>query len=668
MPTPQQTANLAYKTSLELTELKNAFEDFKKICVSYNRFNISESVDPELYAEKRDSQALLIRLGAKYLVLFYLQGYAQERFAMLQSFLKAGIEQSEASGFAKTGDLCRALGTYMQSVHEVVLRAVELVSGIRDSDGRRSTDDVELFESTKETFLKTLAELSETLADRTPFPEDVRMPSIKGDLLRNFREEIEWIDRQLGAIRRASAELFVKENTIPLSEIATLPRAVLAPSPVRMDSIPIITILSTPFPDEAIFAVRAYGEENKKSFYLVSATLFVKGTDAEDAELFKLLKAPQVHLIFTDIKEVPENRRAFLYQHILRLGTKDNQIFVIDTVGDRRVYDDMSQIADSMPNLDPTALDYIFLKMPPYADVVNTFDTSGIVENMTEAVRERIRRNLPFMGYVGLSNCIAEYHKGHDAFGTGERLSETNRPTALAYLSRLVASYQFIDNEWGDYSQGITRTGGEKRAFDYDVVRTVNPENLRIILNAPGFTFFERCALAVRYCTLGGDDVSVWPELPREEKEIRMQQASVVLCSLLNNRYTPKVQVLDEEEWREHDPKGGAGGLCCAGGKLLLYRHKCVNNFEYCLHVTFHECFHGFQHTACNEPYADWYFDDLGVTKGRIDKWAMNSSCYHEFTMGSDGYRYGITEGDANNFADDCQLYAKSRWHELELV
>ena len=191
MPTPQQTANLAYKTSLDLNELKTAFEDFKKICASYNRFNISEAVDPQLYAEKRDSQALLIRLGAKYLVLFYLQGYAPDRFTLLQSFLKAGIEQAAAGGFAKTGDLCQKLSTYMQTVHEVVLRAIELVSSIRDADGRRSTDDIELLESTKETFLKTLADLAETLTDVSPFPEDVKMPSIKSDLLRNFREEID---------------------------------------------------------------------------------------------------------------------------------------------------------------------------------------------------------------------------------------------------------------------------------------------------------------------------------------------------------------------------------------------------------------------------------------------------------------------------------------------
>ena len=668
MQNPQQTANLTYKTSLNLTELKTAFEDFKKVCANYARFNISEDVDPELFHEKRDSQALLIRLGAKYLVLFYLQGYSQDRYTMLQSFLKAGMEQAEAGGFAKTGILCQNVATYIQAVHEVVLRAVTLVSRIRDTDGRCSVDAPETLEETKETFIKTIEEVEQSLSDVSPFPEDVQMPNIKGDLLRNFREEIEWIDRQLGKMRLANAELFIKENTTPLSEIATLPRSVLAPSPISMDSSPLVTVLSTPFPSEAIFAVRSYGETEGKTFYLLSAALFTKGTNEEGAELFKLLKTPNIHLLFTDLEQVPDDKKSFLYQQILSIASKDNLVFLIDTVGDRKVYDDMCRIADTLRGIGSLIVDYTFLKMPPYADVVNIFDTSKLVETMTDAIREQIRRNLPFMGYVGLSACVAEHHKGHNPFAYGENLSETNRPVAMRYLSRLVASYQFIDNEWGNYSEGVCKVAGQKKAFDYDIVRTVNPENIRIILQRPGLTLFERCSLATKYCTLGGDDISIWKDLPTEEKQIRMQQASQVLCSLLNTQYSPVVEVLDEDVWSERGYHQRCAGFCSGGGKLIVYRHRSVKDYDFALHVIFHECFHAFQHAAMVMPYADWYFDELGVTRGRIDKWSMNNACYHEFPITSIGYRVEIMECDANAFADDCQLYAKSRWHELELV
>lgn len=668
MPTPQQTANLAYKTSLDLTELKEAFEEFKKICATYAKYKITETADPKLYREKLDSQALLIRLGAKYLVLFYIQGYRQDRYDMLQSFLKAGVEQAEAGGFIKTGELCKNLQTYIRTIHEIALRAIAIVSDIRDVDGRLIEPSPEKLGETKATFEKTIEELRETLGDVSPFPEDVRMPSIKEDLLRNFKEEIDWIDRQLYALLRANAEVFIKQNATPLSEVEGLPRTVLAPTPISMDSMPTLVSLSTPFPSEAIFAVRSYGENVNKTFYLMSSQVFFKGDEAETAELFRLLKTPGMHLLLTDVDKVAENKRAFFYEQLLRFASKDNLVFLVDTVGDRKVYDDLSRLADTLKGVDAFTVDYTFLKMPPYADVVNTFDNSHLVPEMTDAVRERIRRNLPFMGYVGLSACVAEHNKGNDPFACGEHLSETNRPTALRYLSRLVASYQFIDNEWGDYSEGITHIVGEKKAFDYDVIRTVNPENVRIILQKPGLTLFERCALATKYCTLGGDDMSIWVDLPAEEKQIRMQEASRVLCSLLNTEYSPRVEVLDEDVWKERGYHDRCAGFCSGGGKLIVYRHRSVKDYDFALHIIFHECFHAFQHAAMVQPYAQWYFDELGVTRGRIDKWSMNEACYHEFPITSIGYRVEIMECDANAFADDCQLYAKSRWHELELV
>ncbi len=667
MPTPQQTANLVYKTSIDLVELKGAFEDFKKICASYARFNISEEVDPKLFAEKRDSQALLIRLGAKYLVLFYIQGYRIDRYEMLMSFLNAGIEQSEKGGFAKTGDLCKRLKSYMKTIHDVATRAVGAVSRIRDTDGRLSTPSPEVLDEVKESFRKTAEDLEIELTDVSPFPEDVKMPNIKGELIRNFHEEIEWIDKQISATRLANAERFIKENTMPLSEVTGLPRAVIAPSPVGMNTSATITVLSTPFPVEAIFSVRSYAENVNKTFRLVSANLFLKGSEEDSADIFASLKAPGIHLLITDINLAKEDRVSALYKQILRFASPDNLVFIVDTVGDRNVYDQMNKIADGMRGTDALSVGYTFLKMPPFADVLTVFETNHLVGAMTEEVKEQIRRGLPFMGYVGLSGCVYEHTLGHDPFVYGEELSGTNRRTASRYLSRLVASYQFIDNEWGDYSEGVSAARGEKRPFDYDVIRSVNPENVRIILGKPGLTLFERCAIVTRYCTLSGDDVTVWPTLPIEEKQIRMQEASAVLCSILNTEYVPEVEVLDEEGWKAKGYDKGAAGLCINGGKKIAYRDIHMQGYDFVLKCICHECFHAFQHTATNSPYSEWYFDEMGITRGRVSQWAKNFACYVG-DVNSIAYKVEIVECDANAFADDCHVYARSRWHEIDFV
>ena len=665
MPTPQQTANLTYKTSLNLVELKNAFEQFKRVCANYARFNISEEVDAELFHEKRDSQALLIRLGAKYLVLYYLQGYRHDRYDMLQSFLKAGIEQADKGGFAKTGDLCKRLQTYIKNIHEVVTLTVTLIGRIRDTDGRLSTPSPEVLEETRKTLQKTASDLEINMTDVCPFPEDVQMPNIKAELLQNFYEEIEWIGQQVGAARIANAERFVKENTTPISEFTGLPKAVLAPSPIGMNTSSNVTVLSTPFLYEAIFSVRSYAENVNKTFRIVSANLFIKGSEAECGEVFALLKAPGVHLLITDINLVKEESAPYIYKQILRFASPDNLVFLVDTVGDRKVYDDLSHLVDSVRGTDALTVSYTFLKMPPLEDVLSVFETHRLFGAITEELREEIRRTLPFMGYVGLSGCVEEYNKGYDPLLYGEGLSESNRRTASRYLSRLSASYQFIDGSWGDFSEGISTASGTKKPFDYSVIRLVDPENIRLLLQKHDLTLFEKCGIATKYCTLCGDSETAWSALEVKEKQARMQEASSVLCSILNTQYIPEVEVLDEDEWKERGYHKKSGGLCCDGGKKIIYRHSSVENYDYALHVILHECFHAFQHTTVDQPFAEWYFDELGVTRGRISKWAMNFSCYHEISITSKAYKVEIVECDANAFSDDCQVYAKTSYHDF---
>lgn len=663
MPTPQQSANFVYKTSLNLQELERAFVDFKKVCDTFMRFHITEETNPKLFQEKRDSLALLIRLGAKYRVLTYLQGYRHDRYDMLMSYLKAGIEQSDKGGFAKTGDLCKRIETYIRYIHEVATRAVTLVARIRDTDGRLSTPSPEVLAEVKENFLRTVEDLEINLTDVSPFPDDVKMPNIKAELIRNFREEIEWIDTQITVARSAGIERFIREKTSPLCEVAGLPRTVLAPSPLGMDTSSYITVLSTPFPTEALFSVRNYAENVNKSFRMVSASLFVKGNDAECGEMFAMLKSPGIHLMITDINLIKEDRVEMLYKQILRFGSPDNLVFIIDTIGDRKVYDDLNRLADSVRGTDALTVSYTFLKMPPFADVLEIFEREHLVGAITEEVRERIRRGMPFMGYVGLSECVAEYQKGHDPFVAGEEISEGNRRTASRYLSRLVASYQFIDNEWGDFSEGVSTATGVKKPLDYAIIHLVDPETVRRILTKPVLTLFEKCALITSYCVFGGDNPAVWDDYTIEEKQEHMQEASTVLCAILNTEYTPEVELLDEKGWKESGYNKGAAGLCINGGKKIAYRDKFMQDTDFVLHCICHECFHAFQHTLCNAPFAEWHFDELGVTRGRVAQWAKNFANYVS-NVNSIAYKVEIVECDANAFADDCLVYAKPSFEE----
>jgi hypothetical protein len=128
-----------------------------------------------------------------------------------------------------------------------------------------------------------------------------------------------------------------------------------------------------------------------------------------------------------------------------------------------------------------------------------------------------------------------------------------------------------------------------------------------------------------------------------------------------------EVEVLDEDGWKEKGYDKGAAGLCINGGKKIAYRDKYMQGYDFVLQCICHECFHAFQHTATNAPYAEWYYDDMGVTRGRVAQWSKNFSCYVG-DVNSIAYKVEIVECDANAFADDCHLYSKSRWHEIEFV
>jgi hypothetical protein len=105
--------------------------------------------------------------------------------------------------------------------------------------------------------------------------------------------------------------------------------------------------------------------------------------------------------------------------------------------------------------------------------------------------------------------------------------------------------------------------------------------------------------------------------------------------------------------------------LCCAGGKLIKYREKCVEDYEFTVKMICHECFHGFQNYAIDVQYAQWFWDDLGVTIGRVEQWRKNFSMYCGKTN-SLAYKVEIVECDANAFAEDCFRQGEEVWSAID--
>ena len=191
--------------------------------------------------------------------------------------------------------------------------------------------------------------------------------------------------------------------------------------------------------------------------------------------------------------------------------------------------------------------------------------------------------------------------------------------------------------------------------------RAVDPKNIRRIVES-GLTVFETCGAIVRYCTLAGEDSSVWPTLDAAVQSARLTEATKLIMRALGVPLVPEVEVLDELETK------GAGGLCCDGGKRVQYRRDCIKDYAWTVDAVCHECYHAFQHTVMYGPWKEWYWTELGVTKGRKAEWLVNTGGKYFSSVGSPSYLVQVRESDARAFAKDCLRDADKVWHTIDFA
>ena len=294
--------------------------------------------------------------------------------------------------------------------------------------------------------------------------------------------------------------------------------------------------------------------------------------------------------------------------------------------------------------------------MPTYKDVIDEFENKKMI---TTADYEYVRKNFAFMGYVGFNKAVTLFVQGKDFKNELKYKSDYNRNLALSYLKNIPSQTQFLDVEWGNLNLE-RNTDGDKKEFDYDSIKSSNPENIKKILQAQIDTF-KKCGLLIRYCTLCGDDVSVWKNLTLEEKSDRINDATRIIAHLLQTEYSPIVEVVANEDWTVK----GAGGLCCDGGKLIQYKEDCIDNYDWLVTAIAHEVYHAFQHTACNNGWRKWYWSELGVTENRLPEWQYNFG--HYSSVNSKTYKVEIVECDARTFEKDCFEKSKGAWNLIDL-
>lgn len=597
---------------------------------------------------RQDAEALYYSLRAKYYTLLYAgSGYDEEAFTTLETYLKEACGELEGKDYPYTKRICRELLRVATCVQTYMRDAVELVRQVRDEDGLLATPSTELLEVTRIVFGTKLSML-ESLGDCSALlgPPPMVMVDFVAIAREDVREVVEWLTVQISEQSQKQTDAFFSEYTKPLEDEEGMTSFEYHPAVKTSAEVAAgTTVLCTPFRDELLLFVRAYAKEMGLRFLTVNAQGFREKNETFIDAVFEVLAREGRSLLVFGLCEYREENRNDLLEALLRYAKGGRTVFPVDHRGDRKLYDDLYGIAKQGEGLTGLDASYRYLLLPSFGEVISELEDKHI---LSAGDSDFLKKSAAFMGYVGFNRIVslsAQERPWHDEIA---EISDRNEATAALYLKNIPTQAQLLDPAWRDLALR-RETEKPKREFDYDIIRTQSRENVRKILEAD-VSVFAKCGLASRYCTLHGDDVSIWKTLDAEEKSERLTEATRLVAHILHLMYSPEVQVIPKDEWTVKR----AGGLCCDGGKLIKYREDCCDDYNWTVKAICHECYHGFQHTLENCGWLPWHWDELGVTANRVHEWSYNNDNYRSIEKGYVVYMIQVMEADARAFEEDC--------------
>lgn len=645
MQTVQETlgsANYAYHRSVRTDELeKQAAELTALLGNSWLSDRNRES-----------AEALLWRIRAKiYALNYFTGGYNEDDYAALNAFADEKLAESQNKGYGNTARFLEKLSAFAKAAHAVFADAAAQADRVRTYDWLPASNSEEECREVAEIFRGKEAAAAAVGGGEKLFGEDVAFPAVKEEMAQELARVRAFAEDLAESIRLKNDERFLEENAAELRGGTDWARFEYYPElPGGARSLANAVVLCTPFSDEAeLFAVK----NSPAEVYGVAANAFEGRTAESINNIFDLFARRGANVLVHGLERYRGENKEDICRGAMRFGRAGRKIFLIDGSGERRIYDEALKAAPA-GGFSAADVSFEYLSVPMYEEVIELFESSGMIR---PADYEFVRTKLPFMGFVGLNYAVAAYASKKDWRAAAEAHSAQNAPAAKKYLEKIPSQALLIDKGWGDFSEDIVDES--RREFDYDDIKAVDPKNIRKIMESD-LTVYEKCGAIVRYCTVAGDDYSVWQSLDVQVQSERLTEATKLVMRALGVGIVPEVKVLEELENKT------AGGLCCDGGKRILYRKDCVQNYAWTIDAVCHECHHAFQHMVMYGPWKDWYWTELGVTKGRKEEWLVNTGRKYFSNTKTAAYYVQVLECEARAFAKDCLRDLDRVWHTID--
>lgn len=617
--------NTVYYYSVDVDELQSAIAELQEVLDN-----------PILSANNRNgAESLLMRLVTKTYAVAYFRKFRDSVYVKLEQFVAENLPIAAERNYT--------LSARVMTETKALLLTVKRYVDIRDEMTVLSKSETLLTES------NLISKADEIIGEIkaaplvNPFGEEIRFIDIAARLTEYFGQWKDEIMDSYGIALEHSVKVraldYYKYDYYPVPDYEEGGRAKAV-------------IIDTPFADEARLYAAHLAPDGEK-VYEFDANEF--GTSESGiARVFNYLNYKKCGTLITNAEMLGEDNLKALLSAVMYAGKNGVTVFVVDTEGGR-LYDSALCAAAADENLSALDVSNEYVTMPSFYDVVAEIKSLRLCDSEDE-IRAKLQE-MPFIGFMGLNEITRPEYRS-SWYTHGKKLSAGKAASAKKYLNKLKSAMLFIDDGWGEFSPGVTAID-EVGEFNYDDLKDLDIANVRRIVESNA-TVFGKCGMAVRYCTTGTGDMTDWDRLSREEMSERVTLATRLVFGILRVPITPVVEVLDELE------NDTAGGLCCDGGKLIQYKYKECKDIAWMRDAIVHESFHALQAKLTGGNWSPWYYDNMGITFGRVQRWKDTRQIYNSNTK-SDVYKVHMYEADARAFEIDCRRGLDYYWNTIDL-
>ena len=618
-------ANTEYTYSTDVNELTAALTSVDGILAEKN---LNES-------NRANGEALKMRLTCKVYLLEYLQSLDDGAAEKLLNYVAENKPIAEQKKYNKSGAVLSA--------------CAELVTALRLYD--KSKREITALCNSEAALLhggKQIIAQAQTLIDAlsatdftSPFGDNVSFPDLKQNLTQTLSD---WRTGICGAYGKAIERSvsfkpldYRKYDYFPVPEYDEGGKAN-------------VVILNTPFLDEArLYAANAIPKD------VDIAEFDISSCDGKDGieRAFAFAEYKKCAVFFSHAELLAEGALRSFLRGAMTAGKSGAVIFIADLDGGA-LYDTAIEVAFADETLSALDVSASYITMPSFADTLSELTSLGYVSEAE--CREKLKQ-MPFLGFMGLNEITRPEHL-RDCFTRGKKISAGNAAAAKRYLAKLKSAMLFIDGGWGDFYGGV-KVADESGEFDYDGIADIDLSNIKRITESNA-TVFGQCGMLARYCTTGAGDISEWDKLDRAQIEERVTLAVNLVLRVLRVPVKPVVEVLDKID------NDGAGGTCYDGGKRIVFKYSCCRELAWMRDAIVHECFHALQAKLTSGNWTEWYYDNMGITYGRVCKWQQTRERKYNNNTKSDIYQVHMFEADAYAFEIDCRRGLEQYWNSVD--